>query len=244
MPGVNDQAMLTATGADCGLPTISAVRLVLEAKPGLPTDPNNVWAFSLESLGEESRGGMRMRPSKLIMCALMSVFVGTGLVGFFAPSVMADDTLASFKGGIAVIPVTSGVGTAATAEVVNRNIVRGVQPAVAIWVIRNLEAKVTTNGDIKVEGEGLLFASSAPALSLDDIGGTGGDFVFATLICEAAAPFTEHNSNLNGVPLDPNGNFRIDDVLSDAPTTCDSPVLLIRNAANSNWFAAGIPAQD
>jgi len=71
-----------------------------------------------------------------------------------------------------------------------------------------------------------------------------GQRVFATLICEAAAPFTEHNSNLAGVPLDPNGNFRIDDVLSDAPTTCDSPVLLIRNAANLRWFAAGIPVED
>lgn len=44
-PGINDQAMLTATGADCGLPTIGAVRLVVEPKPGLPTDPNNVRAF-------------------------------------------------------------------------------------------------------------------------------------------------------------------------------------------------------
>jgi hypothetical protein len=192
----------------------------------------------LESLGEKSRGGMRMKPSKLIMCAIMSVFVGTGLVGLFAPSVMADETLASFKGGIGVIPVSSGVGTAATAEVVNRNFVRGVQPGLNIWVIRELEATVSTNGHIEVEGEGLLLGSS------DDIGGTMGDFVFATLICEAVAPFTEHNSNLNGVPLDPNGNFTIDDVLSDAPTTCDSPVLLIRNAANSNWFAAGIPAED
>jgi len=45
IPGVNDTAMLTATGADCGLPTIGAVRVVLEPKPGLPTDPNNVRAF-------------------------------------------------------------------------------------------------------------------------------------------------------------------------------------------------------
>jgi hypothetical protein len=44
-PGINDQAMLTATGADCGLPTIGAVRVVLEPKPDLPTDPNNVRAF-------------------------------------------------------------------------------------------------------------------------------------------------------------------------------------------------------
>jgi hypothetical protein len=45
IPGVNDTAMLTATGGNCGLPTIGGVRLVVEPKPGLPTDPNNVRAF-------------------------------------------------------------------------------------------------------------------------------------------------------------------------------------------------------
>jgi hypothetical protein len=44
-PGVNDNVQLTATGANCGLPTVGAVRLVLEPKPGLPTDPNNPRAF-------------------------------------------------------------------------------------------------------------------------------------------------------------------------------------------------------
>jgi hypothetical protein len=43
--GVNDQVQLTATGFDCGLSTIGAVRLVVEPKPGLPTDPNDVRAF-------------------------------------------------------------------------------------------------------------------------------------------------------------------------------------------------------
>jgi hypothetical protein len=179
-----------------------------------------------------------MRPSKLFMVAALSIFMWTWLVGLFAPSVMADDTLARFKGGIGVIPVSSGVGTAATAEVVNRNIVRGVQPAGQIWVIRKLDATVTTNGDIEVEGEGLVLGGG------NNVGRATGQRVFATLICEAAAPFTERNSDLAGVPLDPNGDFRIDDVLSPAPTTCDSPVLLIRNAANLNWFAAGILEQD
>jgi len=45
IPGANDQAMLTATGPDCGLPTIGSVRVVLEPKPGLPTDPNDIRAF-------------------------------------------------------------------------------------------------------------------------------------------------------------------------------------------------------
>jgi hypothetical protein len=43
--GVNDQVQLTATGFDCGLPTIGAVRLVVEPKPDLPTDPEDVRAF-------------------------------------------------------------------------------------------------------------------------------------------------------------------------------------------------------
>jgi hypothetical protein len=45
-PGVNDHVQLTVTGADCGLPTVGAVRIVLEPKPGLPTDPNNPRAFN------------------------------------------------------------------------------------------------------------------------------------------------------------------------------------------------------
>src|SRR5258705_10122822 len=45
IPGVNDAVQLSVTGADCGLPTIGAVRVVLEPKPGLPTDPNDPGAF-------------------------------------------------------------------------------------------------------------------------------------------------------------------------------------------------------
>jgi len=45
IPGVNDAAQLSVTGANCGLPTIGTVRVVLEPKPGLPTDPNNPRAF-------------------------------------------------------------------------------------------------------------------------------------------------------------------------------------------------------
>lgn len=44
-PGINDNVQLTVTGGNCGLSTVGAVRLVLEPKPGLPTDPNNPKAF-------------------------------------------------------------------------------------------------------------------------------------------------------------------------------------------------------
>jgi hypothetical protein len=47
-----------------------------------------------------------------------------------------------------------------------------------------------------------------------------------------------HDTNL--VPLQPDGDFRIDDNLNPPPpAVCASPVLLIRNPAGA-WFAAGI----
>lgn len=46
IPGINDSAIPTAANAANGQrPTIGVVRLVLEPKPGLPTDPNNGGAF-------------------------------------------------------------------------------------------------------------------------------------------------------------------------------------------------------
>jgi hypothetical protein len=175
------------------------------------------------------KGGAVMK--KCLFVAILTIIVG----GIFASSGVADDTLVEFKGGIAVIPVSSGVGTAATATTVNRNIVRGVQAPGQIWRIDDLKAKVKTDGSITVDGQGLLLAGG------NNIGTNANASVFATLICEATAPFTERNTNLAGVALAVNGDFHIDDVLLPAPPPqCASPVLLIRNAANQAWFAAGI----
>jgi hypothetical protein len=153
--------------------------------------------------------------------------------------------LVQFRGGIGVLPVASGVvasGVAQpdTAGVVNLNVVRGVQPAGQIWVISALRANVKVDGTIHVVGRGLLLGGG------DAIGFNANASVFATLICEAVAPFTEHSTNGAGVPLEPDGDFRIDDVLVPAPPAdCASPVLLIRNSEpNPVWFAAGIPKQD
>ena len=159
------------------------------------------------------------------------------LVALFALSAVADDTLVKFRGGFGVIPVAAGAGVEPTADVVNRNIVRGVQPAGQIWVISDLQADVKVDGRIRVNGKGLLLGGG------DQIGFNGNARVFATLICEAVAPFTEHSTNPAGVALAPNGDFRIDDVLDPAPPAdCASPVLLIRvTGGEEPWFAAGIP---
>ena len=160
----------------------------------------------------------------------------------FPLSAAADnDTLARFKGGIGVIPVSSGVAPVVsqlTSEVVNRNFVRGVQPAGQIWVIDKLEARVRMNGDIRVKGKGLILGGG------NNAGRATGQSVFATLICEAAAPFVERSTNLTGVLLAPNGDFEINDTLAPLPPfECASPMLLIRTAGSGNWFAVGIPRQ-
>jgi hypothetical protein len=153
-------------------------------------------------------------------------------------SATADDTLLRFKGGIGVHPVSNISGTAnadGSFPNVTRNTVRGVNPAGQVWVIDKLEAQVRANGHITVQGKGLVLAGG------NNAGRATGQFVVATLICEAAAPFTERNTNLTGVQLTATGDFAIDDILSPAPPfDCASPMLLIRNAAGLTWFAVGI----
>jgi hypothetical protein len=180
---------------------------------------------------------------KGLLVSILVVLIG----GFFASSVIADDnrhdrhdnTLVKFKGGIGVIPVSSGVGTDPTAEVVNRNIVRGVQPPGQIWRIQDLEAKIKNNGDFKVEGEGLLLAGG------NNIGTNAGQSVAAQLFC-GNQTFTSA-----GVPLEANGDFKITGILSPLPlpSVCETPVLLIRSinlttGVLGSWFAAGIPDLD
>jgi len=152
-------------------------------------------------------------------------------------SMGADDTLARFRGGIGVHPVLNVSGTANAAGAfpeVTRNIVRNVNPAGQIWVISKLDARVRANGQITVDGAGLILGGGNHA------GRASGQLVFATLICEAASPFTEHSTNATGVALTATGDFRLDDMLSPpVPFSCPSPMLLIRNAAGGTWFAVG-----
>jgi hypothetical protein len=149
-----------------------------------------------------------------------------------------EDVIAKFQGGIGVIPVQNGAGTKnpvdGTFPDVKLNIVRGVNPGAGPWRIGDLRAEIHADGHFQVVGRGLLLASG------NGIGTNSNQSVFATLICEAATPFSEHNTVV--VPLEPNGDFRIDDFVSSVPSECASPVLLIRNA-NGVWFAAGIPQQ-
>jgi len=170
------------------------------------------------------------------MLKKMSVFAL--FLGIVCPlSAGAQDSLAKFKGGIGAIPISNVVVAADGTVTVSRNVVRGVNSPGQIWVIADLRADVKADGlgSITVQGKGLILGGGNSA------GRATGQNVFATLICEDVAPFTERSTNLTGVQLAPNGDFRIDDTLNPAPVECASPMLLIRNAANKTWFAAGIP---
>src|SRR3954469_24718117 len=158
-----------------------------------------------------------------------------GAVGHAAAN--GRDVLARFEGGIGVHPIASfaaPLNPDGTFQNVTRNFVRGVRSSAAIWRIADLRGDVDTDGRLRVRGRGLLLGSG------DSIGQNANQSVFATLICEATAPFVERSTPAAGVPLDPNGDFRIDDILNPAPTDCPSPALLIRSAGNGSWFAAGI----
>jgi len=184
------------------------------------------------------------------MCALAFVILMGGLLGssVFAKNKGSRSTPNSFlrfKGGVGVSPVSNVAGTAIVSSAippvttfpeVTRNVVHGVNPPGQIWMIKDLDASVMITGDIKVKGKGLILGGG------NNVGRATGQSVFATLICEAAAPFTEHSTTVTGVPLAANGDFEIDDVLSGFPIDgCASPMLLIRTAGSGNWFAAGIP---
>jgi hypothetical protein len=165
------------------------------------------------------------------MAVILALTAAVGSVG-----AGASELLVKFDGGIGVIPASAGTGPAnadGTLPNVRSNVVRGVPPGAGPWRIADLHAEISTDGRVRVRGRGLLLASG------NSIGQNANQRVFATLICEPAAPFVEHSTSRTGVPLGVDGDFRIDDELDSVPADCASPVLLIRNTGGS-WFAAGI----
>jgi hypothetical protein len=153
---------------------------------------------------------------------LIAVVFATGAI---AQSALAQN-LVRFSGGIGDITTGSANTT-----------VRGVAAAGQIWVIKDLTADVMADGSIRADGRGLLLGAG------DLVGTNGNASVFATLFCTNDGN-VQHSSGLAGVQLEADGDFSISDKLSPVPpSTCTSPVLLIRVAGNGGWFAAGIPRQ-
>ena len=177
------------------------------------------------------------------LVSILVILIG----GVFAPLRAADNnsdrnqdnSLVKFRGGIGVIPISNVVVDATTGVTVTRNMVRGVNSPGQIWRIEDLNAKIKSNGDIRVFGEGLLLAGG------NNIGTNANQSVAAQLFCG------DQSFTSPGVPLEANGDFKIDAILSPLPlpSTCETPVLLIRSINLTTgvlgaWFAAGIPDLD
>jgi hypothetical protein len=135
----------------------------------------------------------------------------------------AAESLVRFDGGIGSQPLRAGALV---------NDVNGVPPGGRPWVIERLTADVRLDGRIRVDGRGLVLGGG------NNIGTSGGQSVRARLYCGGVPHDTP-----TLVPLDPNGDFRIDSqVTPNPPFPCANPVLLILSGGGS-WFAAGIPKQ-
>lgn len=163
----------------------------------------------------------------------------------------ADDdrnVLFRFDGGIGSQPLRAGPVA---------NAVAGVAPGGAPWPIKSLKAVIGTEGQIRIAVKGILLGGT------DNIGSRGGPRkMIVSLFCRNAPVAPAITGTLQTVPydsggvdLDPDGNFRLESVLTNAsgatpPADCgdtvdNRPVLLIRTAAGTplvagSWFAAGI----
>jgi hypothetical protein len=149
-----------------------------------------------------------------------------------------------FKGGIGVIPTlvtcvpsATSCSTLTTSTVtVTENVVRGQLPGGQIWVIRELDAEVSANGNVTVHGKGLVLGGGVSAGGVPT-----GLKVLAALSCLSTSPFGLSFTSSAGVAVSPDGNFQINGMLLPTPTfPCASPLLLIESAANGHWFALGI----
>jgi hypothetical protein len=146
---------------------------------------------------------------RILLVSILAVLLG----GFFAPLLAADNnadrnqdnSFVKFRGGIGVVPISNVAVDANNAVTVTRNMVRGVNSPGQIWRIEDLDARIKSNGDIKVLGEGLLLAGG------NNIGTNAGQSVAAQLFCG------DQSFTSPGVPLETNGDFKIDAILTPLP---------------------------
>jgi hypothetical protein len=162
---------------------------------------------------------------------ILRLLAGGILAGLLAMALLASDLahaaqpLIRFDGGIGSQPLRAGGLT---------NDVFGVNPGGRPWVIERLVANISSDGNIKVDGRGLLLGGG------NGVGRNGNQSVRARLICNDGANVTStHETTLT--PLAANGDFSFNEpLLPQLPTTCGNPVLLIVSGGGA-WFAAGIP---
>lgn len=187
----------------------------------------------------------------------MAALAAAGTAAAQGPS----NTLFRFDGGVGVQPFRSAAG------VPTLNVVAGVNPGGAPWLISSFDALISKSGDIRARGTGVVLAGA------DGIGTRGGPRqVIVSLFCRNAAvppavAGTVQTTPYSSAPvdLDEDGDFVLRGKLVDAtgatpPLDCGNtvdnrPVLLIRAVTPANpttgapatpgvWFAAGLIASE
>lgn len=151
------------------------------------------------------------------MRALRAFLTVAVLLAATLPARAGDETLFEFE-RLRGIP-TAGLNV--------RDIPGGGLP----WTIRKGEAKLGTDGTLKVEVEGLVLAAGPNA-------GTNPVAMFmATLSCLDAAG-SIRNISTAPVPASAAGDARIEQVLA-LPETCLGPIVFVRAGlpTNTRWFA-------
>jgi hypothetical protein len=112
---------------------------------------------------------------------------------------------------------------------VTANVVRDVAPGAGPWRIAELRADVDNVGRIKIRG------AAGPEATAS--GQNANHSPFATLIGDASALLCRAQRRRNrGVPLEANGDFRIDDTLGSIPSEPGAS-----HPQHYGGFAAGIP---
>lgn len=125
-------------------------------------------------------------------------------------------------------------------------IIRDVAAGAAPWVVKNGKAQLSPNGRLRVRVKGLLIGEGAlangnpvPANLIGTVATV--TTVHAALTCGGpggGTPFTI--TPTDGVPIDSNGDFEIDEEVS-IPPVCAQPIVLIRIGtpdAPGPWIAA------
>lgn len=117
--------------------------------------------------------------------------------------------------------------------------IRGVNGGGLPWVVRRGEARLDSDGTLRVEVEGLVIDPDDPTAQARGLGGTNPSAQFeAILSCETVQSGARTVVNLATDPFDasPRGDAETRQKLHGIPSPCLAPIVFVASPTGS-WFA-------